>query len=102
MEARLRCTLFPGQFSSELAAVVRSAGGREVSLFAQRTDLEYQDQPSADRPVAGWIKVEVLQCDRNLCLVRLPQTTLENGPYVTVTADQLDSAPTRQWAGAGR
>ena len=102
MEARLRCTLYPGQFTSELAVVVRSAGGREVSLFADKTELEYAEQPAADCPVEGWIKVQVLQCERNLCLVLLPQTTLENGPYVTVTADRLDRVPAQGKAGASR
>jgi hypothetical protein len=102
MEARLRCTLYPGQFASEFAVVVRSSTGRELSLFAPRSDLSYQDLPTSDRSVEGWMKVDVLQCERNLCLVRLPRTTLENGQYLTVTADQLDRAPTGGRAEVGR
>lgn len=102
MEARLRCTLFPGQFSSELAVVVRSSGGRQLSLFAQKTDLDCQELPSENRSVEGWIKVEVVQRERGLCLVRLPQSTLENGQYLTVRADQLDKAPAVQGTEAGQ
>ncbi len=94
MIAKLRCTLFPGQFSSELVAIVRNSSGREFSLFAPKTDLDYEVQPTRDGPVEGWVKVQVLQCERDLCLVRLPRTTLENGQYVTVAVSQLDRSPT--------
>ena len=93
MEARLRCTLLPGQFSSELVAIVRSSSGREFSLFAQKPDLDYEELPDRDRPTDGWVKVQVLQCERDLCLVRLPQTTVENGQYLTVPVSQLDRVP---------
>src|SRR6266404_2559148 len=89
MEAWLRCTLHPGQFSSELAAVVRSFNGKLFSLFVPKFDLNYQDNPTEDNPVDGWIKVEIIKEDTNgLFLVMLPQSTLENGQYLTVTADQ--------------
>ncbi len=81
--------------------VVRSSSGREFSLFSQKADLDYPEPPAENRPVEGWIKVEVLQCERNLCLVRLPQSTLENGQYLTVSADQLDRTVTGTGAEAG-
>ena len=102
MEARLRCTLFPGQFSSELAVVVRSASGRQLSLFAQKTDLDYQELPTDERSVEGWIKVEIVQRERGLCLIRLPQSTLENGQHLTVRMDQLDRTSTGQASEASK
>jgi hypothetical protein len=96
MESWLRCTLFPGQFSSELAVVVKSVHGREFSLFAAKTDLEYDENPTENHPVEGWVRVNVVQRERNLYLVRLPQTTLENGQYVTVAAGQLRAVPDKQ------
>jgi hypothetical protein len=101
MDTQLRCTLSQGQFSSELAVVVRSASGREFSLFAQKSDLSYSEPPTEGQSVDGWIKVEVIETNRNLCLVRLPQTTLENGQYITVACDQLDGT-TKPTAGAQR
>jgi hypothetical protein len=100
MEARLRCSLFPGQFSSELAVVVRSANGRELSLFAEKSDLVYSETPTEWQPVEGWVKVEVVQSERNLHLVRLPQTTLENGQFITVKAEQLEGLPNSQLVGS--
>ncbi len=93
MEARLRCTLFPGQFSSELAVVIRSLSGRQYSLFAQISDCECVHLPMGNRPVEGFIRVSVLQCERGSCVIRLPYTTLENGQYITVAANQLDKTP---------
>lgn len=93
METWLRCTLFPGQFSSELAAVVRSAHGREFSLFAPRSELDYSDVPTENRPVEGWLHVRVVASEKNRYVVRLPQTTLENGQYITVSAGSLRGIP---------
>ena len=53
METWLRCTLFPGQFSSELVAVVQSVHGREFSLFAPKADLDYNDAPDPALPCRG-------------------------------------------------
>jgi hypothetical protein len=102
MEARLRAKLSQGQFSSELVAVVRASSGRDFSLFAQKTDLEYDEAPTGDDVIDGWVKVDVLQRERDLCLVRLPQTTLENGQYLTVAVSQLDKAPNERPAGAAK
>jgi hypothetical protein len=85
-----------------LVAVVESASGREYSLFADKTDLEYPEPPGKGRSVEGWIKVEVLQCERGLCLVRLPQSTLENGSCVTVKEDRLDRVAGGRCAGVSR
>lgn len=92
-EVWLRCALYPGQFTSELAVVVKTYNGKTFSLFAQKVDLRYDRPPSEEEPADGWIKVRVVQQEGELLLVRLPQTTLENGPYLTVTAGQLNRVP---------
>jgi hypothetical protein len=93
MDTWLRCTLSPGQFSSELAAVVRSAHGREFSLFAPKSELTYLEPPAENRPVEGWLRVSLVAREKNLYVVRLPQTTLENGQYITVSAGCLKGIP---------
>jgi hypothetical protein len=100
METWLRCTLYVGQFSSECAVVVKSFRGPEYSLFAQKSDLDYNELPTEDQPVDGWIHVDVIEhdADRGLFLVRLPQSTLENGQFLTVSASQLRRVPQRQEA----
>jgi hypothetical protein len=100
MEAKLRCVLSLGQFNSELAVVVQSATGRELSLFAQKTDLEYNDTPTEAGSVIGWINVEVLDFDESVCLIKLPQTTLENGQFITVRQSQLDKVPDKKGTSA--
>jgi hypothetical protein len=91
--AKLRCQISVGQFNSECAVVVKSFNGKSYSLFAQKTDLAFSETPFDDTSVDGWIKVDVLKREDSLCLIRLPQTTLENGQFLTVRADQLAKAP---------
>lgn len=93
MEAWLRCTLYPGQFSSELAVVVKSYHGRQFSLFAQKSDLQFDLPPTRDLGTEGWIRVDLVKRAGPLFLIGLPQSTLENGQYLTVTADQFRDAP---------
>ena len=93
MKTWMRCTLYPGQFPTELAVVLRSHAGRVLSLFASKTSLRYDQEPSRDAPMEGWVQVEIVKNEKNLYLVRLPQTTLENGQYLTVAAGQLESTP---------
>src|SRR5690349_4958850 len=87
--AQLRCEIYPGQFSAEFAVVVTSSSGRQFSLFSDKNDLRYDEPQTEEQPVNGWIAVEVVKCENNLCLVRLPQTTLENGQFITVAKMDL-------------
>lgn len=98
MRSNLRCRVSAGQFSSEYAVIVRSNEGRDFSLFAQAGEVTFTEQPTGDREVDGWIAVDVVEQDRNLVLIRLPQTTLENGQFLTVQAGQLDRVPPRNRA----
>lgn len=95
MRARLRCQVSPGLFSSEWAVVVKASSGREFSLFTDRSTVSVGLWPQDDQTVEGWINVQVVEergssPDGSLVLVLLPQTTLENGPYLTVNRGQLD------------
>ena len=96
MERWLRCRVYPGQFSVEYAVVVRQLDGREVSLFVPQELVECPQPPSFDRPVAGWIRVQLIKQQGNEAFLYLPRSTLENGQYVTVETDQLETRPERQ------
>ncbi len=89
MIAEIRCQLYPGQFSSEYAVVVESLSGRVYSLFASRDGVANDREPTLDEPTDGWLRVKVLQQEGNNVLVRLPQSTLENGSYLAVRRDQV-------------
>jgi hypothetical protein len=90
MQAKLRCQVSAGLFSTECAVVVRASSGREFSLFAERSNLTVPRWPADEETVEGWIEVELVKEEGSLVLVRLPQSTLENGPYLTVNRGQLD------------
>jgi hypothetical protein len=96
MEYWLRCQVYPGQFSVEYAVVIRQSDNKEVSLFAPQEFVECEETPSFDRPVSGWIKVVPVKQQGELVLLQLPRSTLENGQYITVRADQLAARPQRQ------
>jgi hypothetical protein len=102
MEAWLRCSLSPGQFSNELVAVVCSAQGREFSLFVPKSDLDYNEAPTGNRSVEGWVRVKVVESEDNLFVIRLPRVTLENGQYLTVNAGQFRSVPEAREVSAAR
>jgi len=95
MRAKLRCRISAGQFSSECAIVVQNFNGRSFSLFAPKTELTYDEAPTDENCVEGWIAVDVLNREGNLYLIRLPQTTLESGRFLTVRAEKLDRVPDR-------
>ena len=96
MEHWLRCQVYPGQFSVEYAVVVRQSDEKEVSFFAPLELVDCEQAPTFDRPVPGWIKVVLVKQQGDLVLLQLPRSTLENGQYITVRADQLMTRPQRQ------
>src|SRR5262249_20354919 len=96
MDQWLRCQVYPGQFSVEYAVVVRQSDEKEVSLFAPQEFVDCEQMPTFDRPVHGWIKVVLVKKQGELALVELPRSTLENGQYITVRADQLKIRSPRQ------
>lgn len=95
MRAKLRCQVSPGLFSSECTVIVKASSGREFSLFTERSTVSVGQWPQDDQTVDGWLDVELFEergssSDGSLVLVRLPQTTLESGQYLTVNRGQLD------------
>lgn len=96
MEHWLPCRVYPGQFSVEFAVVIRQSDGREVSLFVPQDLVDCTQAPSFDHPTPGWIQVEPMQQQGKLTLVYLPRSTLENGQYITVPTDQLETRRQRQ------
>jgi hypothetical protein len=96
MENWLRCRVYPGQFSVEYAVVVRQSDGSDASLFVPQEFVECSPSPSFDRPTDGLLRVQLIERQGQLALVRLPRSTLEHGDYVTVQAAQLEARPQRQ------
>jgi hypothetical protein len=92
----LRCRVYPGQFSAEYAVVIHQSDGSEVSLFAPQELVQCPQTPSFDHPVSGWIRVQLVEQQGKEMLVGLPRSTLENGQYITVATDQLETQPERQ------
>src|SRR4051794_9692205 len=92
MDTELRCKLLPGQFSNEFVAVVESFNGRLYSLFVSRDKVTFDQEPAQDEATEGWLPVQVVERRDNNLLVRLPQSTVENGQYLAVRSDQLRTA----------
>lgn len=93
MDAFLSCKIQSGQFSQEVAVRGRTFDGTEFSLFVPRECVECEDPITNTAEVDGWLRVEVLDQNPTLLLVRLPGETFENGHIITVKRAQVQSAP---------
>src|SRR4051812_28077987 len=100
MGIQLRCNVSPGQFSTEYAVSVQSFNGRTFSLFASRSDVECDELPTEDQSVEGWLSVQIVRQSESHYLVQLPQSTIENGRHISVTASQLRGLPNPRPVGA--
>ncbi|MFH1716354.1 MAG: hypothetical protein ABIF19_03315 [Planctomycetota bacterium] len=89
MEKWLECTISPGQFTGEFAVQGKMFDASEFSLFAPKEELQFDGEPSWDRPVKGSIRVTVGEQKDNLLLVSLPRPTFENGRVITVEKGQI-------------
>jgi hypothetical protein len=89
MKNWLDCTISPGQFTGEFAIQGKLFDGTGFSLFAQESDLRFDEEPTSDKPVKGWIRVKLGPQKDNLLLVTLPQPTFENGQTITVKTNQV-------------
>lgn len=89
MKNWLRCTIFPGQFTGEYAVRGNLFDGTGFSLFAEKQDLEFTQEPTLDNPIQGWIHIEVGPLKDDLLLVTLPQPSFENGQVITVKENQV-------------
>jgi len=88
-ETWLRCSITPGQFTGEFAVEGELYNGEGFSLFARQDDIECAEFPMTGQSASAWIRADVLDEKADLRLVRLPQSTLENGDTVTVRSGQL-------------
>lgn len=86
----LTCTISPGQFSSEFAVGFYDHAGRSLSLFAARELVRIDQQPAREQDFPAQLEVSLIEQKDNLCLIRLPDYTLEmGGQFATVKAEQL-------------
>ncbi len=86
MDSWLRCTISPGQFSSEYAVSARDSAGKGFSLFVPK---EYvRPDPTAEG--SGLMQVDVWERRGDDVLVKLPAPLLARGSqFVTVPSSQL-------------
>jgi hypothetical protein len=96
METSLRCQVSPGMFSGEVAVRCVAADGAEFSLFVSDDFVEFGAPVGESRPVEGWLRVEAVEREGDLLLVRLPGQAFENGQMITVRDSQLESRPRRE------
>jgi hypothetical protein len=93
MENWLSCTISSGQFAKEFGVDGHQFNGRVFSLFVPGEVVEYRQAPTKEQPTPGWVRVEVLEIQGDLVLVRLPRETFQNGAFITVKAEQLRTPP---------
>lgn len=91
METWLRCTITPGQFSSEFGVSAGRSDGTGFSLFVPRSFVRVPREPSLDSPVEGFLRVTIWDTRGDLVLVRLPAQTFEGTHFVTVRAGQVET-----------
>ena len=89
MSTWLECKASPGQFSGELAVRLQAFDGSEFSLFAPEEYVDFSEQYEETGSVDAWLRVEIVESQDELNLVRLPRQPLGNGQFVTVRASQL-------------
>lgn len=85
----LKCTIFPGQFTGEYSVQGKLFDNTGFSLFAEKEYLQFSEEPTSDKPIDGWIRVELGPQKGNLFLVTLPKPTFENGQTLTVKTNQI-------------
>lgn len=85
----LQCVVVPGQFSDEYAVCARQSSGKEFSLFASHDDVECEKTPTHQHPQKGWLRVSVLEQQKDHAIVRLPQQSFECGQFATVSVSEL-------------
>src|SRR5262245_29732245 len=90
MEAWLSCTLSPGLFSHEFGVDGEQFDGKPFSLFVPANTVKYEQEPKKGGS-PGWVRVGIMQKEGPIVLVRLPRQTFQNGPFVTVKAEQLET-----------
>jgi hypothetical protein len=90
MENWLKCTVSIGQFGSEYGVDGVQFNDKPFSLFVPKDSVKFSEEPSKEKPVPGWVRVQIVSRDEDMILVLLPRPTFQSGPYVTVKPDQLE------------
>src|SRR5262249_36643387 len=86
----LRCTLTPGQSTSEYAVSSQRADGTGFSLFAPENLVWLAHEPTHEQPTEGLLCVEKWDTKEDLVLICLASETLEDAAqFVTVKSTQL-------------
>jgi len=89
MEKWLDCTISPGQFTGEFAIQGKLFDGTGFSMFAEKDDVKFEEEPTWDKHIEGWIRIVLGPRKDDLLLVTLPHPTFENGQTITVKAEQV-------------
>src|SRR5260370_26647171 len=90
----LRCKVSPGMFDHEVGVQGQQADGSEYSLFAPGEAVDRADQSlTSGQVVPGYVQVQTIERRGDHVLVRLPGQTFQNGAFITVKADQLQTRP---------
>ena len=91
MENWLRCKIRRGQFSGEYVVQGDTVDGQGFSLFAEPSDVRIDAcrEVGQDETTGGWIRVEVVDRQDGIVLVRLPSEALERGYFVSVRASDV-------------
>jgi hypothetical protein len=97
MGVYLSCRVSRGLFSDERAVSGRDFRGVEFSLFVPEEVVESANL-QGDESVDGWLKVEILDEQGGLLLVRLPGQAFENGRTLTVSRSQVEERRPREIA----
>lgn len=92
MDAKLRCKVFPGQFTAEFAIEGTQSDGNKFSLFAPASLVTSDEPPTRDRSVDGWLQISIWEEKGATTLVRLPRESFEIGRFVTVHSSQLETS----------
>ena len=90
MEMLLRCQVSDGQLADEYAIEGKRHDGTGFSLFVPLESVEISSPITELESVPGWLHVVVEKRKDDLCLIRLPRQTLDNGQFITVRTSQLE------------
>lgn len=96
METYLRCSIQRGLFANEAAVHAIDADGKEFSLFVDDDRVEGSERDLTDQWIQGWLRVEVLDVQGPVALVRLPSQAFENGKTVGVWQRDLETRTLRE------
>ena len=89
MEQWLDCTISLGEFTGGYAVKGQLSDGTGFSLFAEKNDIKFSEEPAAGKSINGAIRVLSGLSKDDLVLVTLPRPTFENGQTITVKKSQI-------------